>query len=60
MKPFGLLAVWRETGQAANGGYFWTSDQVIVPEPGLKVMRAAIRELVRCGDLFCIGTRSVG
>lgn len=54
-----LLAVWRATGEAANGSYFWTADQVIVPEPGLKAMTAAVRELVRSGDLFRVGTRSV-
>jgi hypothetical protein len=54
-----LLAVWRETGEAASGSYFWTSDQVIVPEPGVEAMMAAVRELVRSGDLFRIGTRSV-
>lgn len=54
-----LLAVWRETGEAANASYFWASDQVIVPEPGVKVMTAAIRELVRSGDLCRVGTRSM-
>jgi hypothetical protein len=46
-----LLARWKETGEVANGSYFWVVDQVIVPEPGVPVMTAAIRELVRSGDL---------
>jgi hypothetical protein len=45
-----LLAKWKETGEVANGAYLWASDQLIVPEPGLVAMTAAIRELVRCGD----------
>ena len=27
-----LLLRWRETGEAANGRYFWVGDQLIVPE----------------------------
>jgi hypothetical protein len=30
---------------------------VIVPEPGVSVMTAAIRELVRSGDLMSVGIR---
>ena len=33
------------------------SDQVIVPEPSLTAMTAAIRELVGSGDQFRAGTR---
>ncbi|MFB9323939.1 hypothetical protein [Cryptosporangium minutisporangium] len=54
-----LLTVWRETGEAANGSYFWASDQVIVPKPGVKAMVAAIRELVSSGDIVHAGTRSM-
>ena len=53
-----LLAVWRETGEAAHGSYFWASDQVIVPEPGVKAMTAAIRELVRSGEIADVGSLS--
>jgi len=42
-----LLARWKETGEVANGSYCWAADQLIVPEPGLSAMTAAIRELVR-------------
>ena len=52
-----LLAVWKVTGEVANGSYFWGVDQVIVPEPGLPAMIAAIRELVRSGELASVGVR---
>jgi len=55
-----LLAAWRASGDVANGSYFWTSDHVIVPEPGINVMTAAIRELVRSGDITRAGCRSGG
>jgi hypothetical protein len=54
-----LLAVWRGTGEAARGNYLWASDQVIVPEPGVKAMVTAIRDLVSSGDLVHAGTRSI-
>jgi hypothetical protein len=50
-----LLRVWRETGEAAHGSYFWTADHLIVPEPGIPTMAAAIRELVCAGDLSRVG-----
>ncbi|GID29420.1 hypothetical protein Abr02nite_44030 [Paractinoplanes brasiliensis] len=53
-----LLAVWRESGEAAHGSYFWASDQLIVPEPGVRAMTTAIRELVRSGEITDVGTRS--
>lgn len=52
-----LLARWRETGEVANGSYFWAADQLIVPEPGVSAMTAAIRELVRSGDITSAGIR---
>jgi hypothetical protein len=52
-----LLARWKETGEVANGAYFWGADQLIVPEPGLAAMTAAIRELVRTGDITRAGIR---
>ncbi|MCA2219489.1 hypothetical protein [Jidongwangia harbinensis] len=53
-----LLSVWRETGEVANGSYFWGVDDVIVPESGIAVMTTAIRELVRSGDITRAGIRS--
>jgi hypothetical protein len=50
--------VWKETGEVAGGRYFWGVDDVIVPEPGIAAMTAAIRELVRNGDIKSAGVRS--
>ncbi|MEV4536541.1 hypothetical protein AB0J82_22415 [Asanoa sp. NPDC049518] len=55
-----LLARWRQTGEVANGSYFWTADQLIVPEPGIPAMTAAIRELVCSGDITSAGVRCEG
>lgn len=52
-----VLARWKQTGEAANGSYFWAADQLIVPIAGLSAMTAAIRELVRRGDLGSVGIR---
>jgi hypothetical protein len=52
-----LLARWKETGEVANGSYFWAVDQLIVPEPGVSAMTRAIRELVRSGDIADVGVR---
>ncbi|PTA43541.1 hypothetical protein [Micromonospora sp. RP3T] len=52
-----LLTRWKETGELANGSYFWAVDQLIVPEPGVPAMSAAIRELVRNGDITSAGIR---
>jgi hypothetical protein len=52
-----LLARWKETGEVANGSYFWVVDQLIVPEPGVPAMTAAIRELVRSEDITSVGIR---
>jgi hypothetical protein len=41
-----LLSIWNATGEVGNGSYFWVADQLIVPEPGVLAMGAAIRELV--------------
>src|SRR3954451_13394259 len=46
-----LLARCKESGDVANGSYFWVVDQVIVPEPGVPAMTAAIRELVHGGEI---------
>ncbi|GIJ12750.1 hypothetical protein ACFFMR_14425 [Micromonospora andamanensis] len=52
-----LLARWMETGEVANGSYFWVVDQLIVPEPGVRAMTTAIRELVRSGQITSVGLR---
>ena len=52
-----LLARCRETGEVGDGSYFWVVDQLIVPEPGIPAMTAAIRELVRSGDITRAGIR---
>ena len=52
-----LLARWKETGEVANGSYYWAADQLIVPEPGVSAMTAAIRELVHSGDITSAGIR---
>ncbi|GAA3782813.1 hypothetical protein GCM10022225_83860 [Plantactinospora mayteni] len=55
-----LLARWRETGEVASGSYFWAVGQLIVPEPGVSAMIAAIRELVCNGDITSAGVRCEG
>ena len=52
-----LLARWKETGEVATGSYFWAVDQLIVPEPGVSAMTAAIRELVSSGEITSAGIR---
>jgi hypothetical protein len=52
-----LLARWKETGEEADGSYFWVVDQLIVPVPGISAMTAAIRELVHSGDITRVGVR---
>ncbi|HET9519158.1 MAG TPA: hypothetical protein VFO77_15655 [Actinoplanes sp.] len=47
----GLLRKDAETGETGGGRYFWCSDQVIVPEPGVPAMMAAITEMIRSGDI---------
>ncbi len=55
-----LLARWKESGEVANGIYFWAVDQLIVPEPGVPAMTTAIRELVRSGEIASVGVRCEG
>jgi len=52
-----LLAKWKETGEVANGSYFWAVGQVIVADPGLTAMTSAVRELVRSGEIASAGVR---
>ena len=42
---------WSQTGEAANGSYFWSTDLVITPRPGITAMINAIDGLVRDGDI---------
>ncbi|MBY8875574.1 hypothetical protein K7640_27465 [Micromonospora sp. PLK6-60] len=40
-----------DTGEVDGGRYFRCSDQVIVPEPGVGAMVAAVDEMIRSGDI---------
>ena len=46
-----VLQRWAETGEAGGGRYFWCSDLVIVPRPGVEAMVAALGEIIRSGDV---------
>ncbi|WP_422739088.1 hypothetical protein ACN263_07550 [Micromonospora sp. WMMD729] len=37
-----VLHRWAETGEAGGGSYFWCSDLVIIPRPGVEAMVAAL------------------
>ena len=52
-----LMARCKRTGEAIDGGYSSIVDQLVVPEPGIAVMTAAIRELVRNGGIMSVGIR---
>ncbi|MFG3556860.1 hypothetical protein ACGGAQ_20990 [Micromonospora sp. NPDC047557] len=45
------LQRWARTGEVGGGRYFWCSDVVIVPRPGVEAMVAALEEMLRSGDL---------
>ncbi|SNY73142.1 hypothetical protein [Paractinoplanes atraurantiacus] len=45
------LRRWAVTGEAAGGRYFFTTDLVITPRPGLTAMIDAIEGLVREGEI---------
>jgi hypothetical protein len=49
-----VLRRHRTTGKTANGAYFWSTDLVIVPDPGVLAMTRAIEELVRSGDIQAV------
>ena len=54
MTPAAIDAVlrrWAETGEAAGGQYFFTTDLVITPRPGITAMIEAIDGLVREGKI---------
>jgi hypothetical protein len=44
-----VLRRWEQTGEAAGGRYFYTTDLVITPRPGITAMIKAIDGLVRDG-----------
>lgn len=46
-----LLRRWAKTGEAGGGHYFWCSDLVIIPRPGVETMVAALEEMIRTGDI---------
>ncbi|MCX5067780.1 hypothetical protein OOJ91_18220 [Micromonospora lupini] len=46
-----VLQRWAGTGEAGGGRYFWCSDLVIVPRPGVEAMVAALGEMIRSGDV---------
>ncbi len=45
------LRRWTQTGEAAGGRYFWSTDLVITPRPGVTAMIEAIDGLVREGEI---------
>jgi hypothetical protein len=54
MTPAAIEAVlrrWALTGEAAGGRYFYTSDLVVTPRPGITAMIEAIDGLVREGEI---------
>ncbi|MEU8332843.1 hypothetical protein [Micromonospora sp. NPDC048839] len=46
-----ILQRHASTGETDGGRYFWCSDQVIVPEPGVAAMVAAVDEMIRSGEI---------
>jgi hypothetical protein len=46
-----VLRRWAHTGEAAGGSYFWTTDLVIVPRPGITAMIEAIEGLVHNDEI---------
>ncbi|MEU7873330.1 hypothetical protein [Dactylosporangium sp. NPDC049140] len=42
-----VLRRWAHTGEGAGGSYFWSTDLVIIPRPGITAMIEAIDGLVR-------------
>ncbi|WP_073948143.1 hypothetical protein [Streptomyces kebangsaanensis] len=45
-----LMKNWSRNGEALGGGYFWCSDGLIVPEPGINSMTWVIRGLLDAGE----------
>jgi len=49
-----LLRKDARTGETGGGRYFWCSDQVIVPRPGVSAMMEAVTEMIRSGNITCM------
>ncbi|MGC5017154.1 hypothetical protein [Micromonospora sp. DT47] len=49
-----ILTRWLGSGEVGGGRYFWCSDLVIVPGPGLQTMAAAVDEMIRSGDIDAV------
>jgi hypothetical protein len=50
-----VLQRHRLSGETAGGAYFWSTDLVIVPEPGVPAMTRALEELVRSAEIEVVG-----
>ncbi|GAA3456445.1 hypothetical protein [Dactylosporangium matsuzakiense] len=50
-----VLRRWAQTGEAAGGRYFYVTDLVITPRPGITAMIEAIEALVEAGELAGAG-----
>jgi hypothetical protein len=46
-----VLRRWARTGEGAGGRYFYTTDLIITPRPGITAMIEAIDGLVRDGEI---------
>ncbi|MFC1410073.1 hypothetical protein ACEZCY_12440 [Streptacidiphilus sp. N1-12] len=46
-----LMDHWTDTGEATGGRYFWSSDALIVQDPGVVPMAKVIAGLVDTGEL---------
>jgi hypothetical protein len=55
-----LMARWDETGESAGGAYFVSIDGVILREPGVESILAAVRDLVAEGNYGLYLIRSEG
>ncbi|MFH9354953.1 hypothetical protein [Kitasatospora sp. NPDC017646] len=45
-----LMKGWEDTGEAADGRYFWCSDGLIVQGPGIQGMVSVIAKLLASGE----------
>ncbi|GAB2930211.1 hypothetical protein GCM10027280_17260 [Micromonospora polyrhachis] len=50
-----VLQRQRTSGETAGGAYFWSTDLVIIPEPGVAAMARALEELVQSKDIEAVG-----
>lgn len=49
-----ITRILQKDDQTGGDRYFWCSDQVIVPRPGIPAMMAAVDDMVRSGDIALI------